>query len=80
MIKYFKNKRKIKNSIKNLTPELIIEHNKCLAEGFKDKVCPKCGVVYLAHHHFINCELGRYGECPIVSKSNPKSILQQLLD
>lgn len=59
---------KIKVAIENLSPELLEKHKEAIAEGFKDKVCPKCDVAYLAHHHFIACTLAHIGECPMFSK------------
>jgi hypothetical protein len=31
-------------------------HAQALAEGYKDELCPECGVVFLAFHHFIRCQ------------------------
>ncbi len=56
-----------------------------IAEGYTDEVCPKegCGRLFLAHCHFVICEL--HGECPMVSKSlrhddgTPKTMLDMLV-
>jgi len=70
---------KIKNAIKKLTPELKEKHKEALAEGYKDEVCKKCGTVLLAHHHFVHCVNARLGECPMVSKKMPKSLLDMMV-
>lgn len=31
-------------------------HAAALAEGYKDEVCQKCDVVFLAFHHFVRCD------------------------
>jgi len=31
-------------------------HAEAVAEGYKDELCPECGVVFLAFHHFIRCQ------------------------
>ena len=69
---------KIKLAIESLSPELLEKHQEAIVEGFEDKVCSKCGVVYLAHHHFVSCLLAHCGECPMVSKG-AKTLLRRLL-
>ena len=57
-----------------------------IAEGYKDERCPGegCGRLYLAHAHFVYCEL--QGECPMVSKSlrqedgTPKTMLDLMVE
>lgn len=53
-----------------------------IAEGFKDEPCPRndCDRLFLAHAHFIRCELS--GECPMVSKSlrHEDGTLKTMLD
>jgi len=69
----------IEEAIRNLSPELKEKHKKALAEGYKNEICPECKTVLLAHHHFLMCAKVREGKCPMVSKSNPKSLLEQIL-
>ncbi len=69
---------KIKAAIEKLSPELLEKHKEALAEGFEDKVCPKCDVIYLAHHHFVDCFLAHSGECPMVAKGT-KSLVERIL-
>ena len=60
-------------------------HDQALLEGYKDEVCPeaRCGVVLLAHHHFLRCD---HAACPMVSRQNlnsdgnPKNLLETLID
>ncbi len=53
---------------------------KALAEGYTDRVCPKCQRVILAFHHYVACN---EPSCPIIAREadgTPKaSLLQQLL-
>lgn len=65
---------KIDIAISALTPESKVEHDKCLGEGYKDEVCSKCGVVFLAHIHFIQCE---DKPCPM---SSGKSFLDMWIE
>lgn len=30
-------------------------HDESLSEGYKDEICPTCGVVFLAHKHLVRC-------------------------
>lgn len=48
--------KQIKAAIAALSPELKVKHDECVAQGYKDEHCPKCKVVFLAHHHFVRCE------------------------
>ncbi len=73
-------RHKIKKAISELSLSLSEKHKEALKEGYKDELCPKCGAVYLAHHHFVACGLARCGECPMVSKSDPRSLLKQLME
>ncbi len=41
-------------------------------EGYKDEVCLKCGLTFLAFHHFTTC---RADGCPM--RYSDKSLLQQ---
>ncbi len=41
-------------------------------EGYKDEVCLRCGLTFLAFHHFTTC---RADKCPM--RSSNKSLLQQ---
>lgn len=58
--------------IANLSPELKLEHDKCLSEGLKDERCKKCDRIFLAHHHFVNCV---DKPCPM---SNGKTFIDML--
>lgn len=51
-------------------------HSKAIEEGFKDEVCPKCGIIFLAHHHMTNCP---DSDCPMKDGSG-KSVLDLLLE
>lgn len=66
--------KEIKLAISNLSPALKIEHDKCLAKGYKDEHCPKCNAIALAHHHFIDCS---NNPCPM---SNGKTFLDMFLE
>jgi len=44
-----------------------------IEEGYKDEVCADCGVVFLAHHHFVSCPRL---DCPM--KDGKPSLLDQL--
>ena len=70
--------KQIKQAIKELSAELLKKHKEALAEGYKDKICPKCGNIFLAHHHFVNCHLAHCGECPMVSQGT-KSVFEHIL-
>ena len=39
-------------------------HAQAIAEGYKDEVCKECGVMFLAHIHFIRCD---HSKCPMSS-------------
>lgn len=69
---------KIKVAIERLSPELLEKHKEAIAEGFENKVCPKCDAVYLAHHNFVACPFAHTDECPMVAKG-AKSLLRKLL-
>jgi ribosomal protein S27AE len=69
----------IKKAIKNLSPDLTEKYLKALDQGYKNKICPKCKTVFLAHHHFIRCDLAHNNKCPMVVKDS-KSLAQKLLD
>ena len=47
----------------------------CRAEGLKDEVCGKCGVVYLACIHFVRCA---DPDCPMKGPDK-RSLLECLL-
>ena len=51
-------------------------HKEALAEGYKDEKCPKCGTMFLAHHHFVRCN---EAECPMKSTTDTKSVLEHIL-
>ena len=48
-----------------------------LTEGLTNEKCMKCGVIFLAHHHFIRCAYAVLGECPMVSDT--ESVLHKIL-
>ena len=52
-------------------------HTQALSEGYKDETCPRCGVEFQAHIHFIRCDAN---PCPMRSKANTKTLLQMLLE
>lgn len=60
--------------IENPTLDSKAKHQEALAEGYKDEVCPKCGAVFLAFHHFVMCD---DENCPM--KDGNPSLLEQLL-
>jgi hypothetical protein len=49
------------------------KHQEALAEGYKDEVCPRCGVVFLAFYHFVKCS---EDICPM--KDGKPSLLEQI--
>lgn len=49
--------KRIENAIALLDDATRLEHDKCIAEGLKDEICPQCGEVFLAHIHFIRCNM-----------------------
>jgi hypothetical protein len=49
--------------------------NEAIAEGYKDEVCD-CGRLFLAHHHFVRCDVSG---CPMRS-ADGKSLAQMMLD
>lgn len=70
---------KINAAIKILTPKQLKLHKKAIEiDGYKDEICPKCGVVFLAHYHFVNCHHAHCGKCPMV-RTNSESLLKMLL-
>ncbi len=66
--------QRIKQAIASLSDELKIEHDKCIAEGLTDEICPKCGQVFLAHIHFVRCV---EKDCPM---SNGKSFIDMWVE
>jgi len=72
------NSEKVKTEVNKLGPKETVLHNEALEDGYKDEICPKCGIVFLAHFHFVNCEKIHCGECPMVAKDT-KSLLHQIL-
>ena len=66
------NQSTIEDEIAKLSPELLADHDKCLSEGLKDEYCSSCGVVFLAHHHFLQC--GK-PNCPM---SNGKTFFEMM--
>lgn len=65
---------RLKLALNNLSPELKVEHDKCIAEGLKDEFCPKCDRLFLAHHHFVRCN---EKSCPM---SNGVSFLDMMIE
>lgn len=56
-----------------MTPEIKALHDQAIAEGYKDEICPACGLELLAHHHFIRCD---NSPCPMRSTSDPRTLLE----
>lgn len=54
--------------------DMDTNHQEALDEGYKDEVCPKCGTVFLAHHHFVKCP---EKSCPM-RDPNSKSLLEEI--
>lgn len=69
---------RIENFINALDDNAKKLHEEALEEGYEDKICPKCGVVFLAHHHFVRCEYAKLGTCAMV-KSDTKSVLENII-
>ena len=61
--------RILKNALANLNDEQRKDHDECIAEGYKDEFCPKCGELFLANVHFVRCYAK---DCPM---SNGKTLL-----
>ena len=59
-------------------PTLIMRRAEALKEGYKDEICPKCKILFIAHHHFIRCAhaINDTG-CPM--HDGKPSILKQIL-
>lgn len=54
----------------------VDRHNEAIKEGYKDEACPKCGAIFLAHHHLVNCT-NAPNNCPMVG-SGSKSIIERI--
>ena len=54
-------------------------HATALAEGYKDEVCNKCGLVFMAFHHFVRCQ---DPTCPMIARDKDgksKTVLEMML-
>jgi hypothetical protein len=58
-------------------PDLVKLQAEAEAQGYVDETCPKCGTVLKAYHHFIRCDAN---PCPMVSKRDPRTLLQKFID
>ncbi len=53
----------IEERLARMTPGEHQLHKQAVDEGFEAEKCPDCGVVLLAHHHFVICDRGK--RCPM---------------
>lgn len=72
MMNIIEGNKAITESINSLNDRMKDEHEKCIAQGYKDEICPKCDCVFLAHHHFVNCNIET---CPM---SNGMTLFQMM--
>lgn len=76
---------KIDATISKLDEQGRVLREQAISEGYKDEICPRadCGVVLLAHHHFVRCDPAT---CPMASRQNlnadgePKTLLEILAE
>lgn len=62
--------------LKHPAADVSALHQEAIGEGYKDEVCPKCGAIFLAHHHLLDCP---DRDCPMKGNDG-KSILEMLLE